>query len=85
MVVDILDGRTQREINSTALKHLNKSDPLYIKQLFTCVDTKKSVAHTAIIFCNSILNAGTGDDSFMKDNLGKQPAQQQVIPTPSLT
>ena len=69
--IDILSGKTQREINLTALKHLNKADPLYIKQLHTAVDSKKSVAHTALIFCNSILNAGTSNDQFFKDNLGK--------------
>lgn len=61
-MIDILDGRTQREINLTVLKHLNKSDPLYIKQIHSAVDSKKSVAHTALIFANSILNAGTTND-----------------------
>ncbi|EAR85471.2 26S proteasome regulatory complex, subunit RPN2 (macronuclear) [Tetrahymena thermophila SB210] len=68
-VIDILDGRTQREINQKVLEHLNKSDPLYIKQIHSAVDSKKSVAHTALILCNSILNAGTGNDQFVKDNI----------------
>lgn len=69
ILIDILEGRTQREINFTALKHLDKTDPQYIKQIHTAVDSKKSVAHTAVIFCNSILNAGTSNDQFIKDNI----------------
>lgn len=31
-------------------------------------DTKKSIAHSAIIVSNSIFNAGTTNDEFIKDN-----------------
>lgn len=41
-----------------------------MKQINTSVDSKKSVSHTALIFCNSILNAGTASDQYIKDNMG---------------
>jgi len=32
-------------------------------------DAKKTIAHGTVIFSNSIFNAGTANDQFLKDNL----------------
>lgn len=45
----------------------NHADPNYILGLKEKIDVKNSVAHSAALFSNSLQQAGTSDDKFIRE------------------
>ena len=65
----IMNGKLSEELNSLFLSLNNRSDPLIIANIKNGTDTKNSIIHEAVIISNSILQAGTTNQSFLVDNL----------------
>jgi len=40
-----------------------------MKNIKTSFDAKSSMLHNSALLCNALLNCGTGNDIFMRDNL----------------
>ena len=65
----IMNGKLSEELNTLFLSINNHSDPLIISNIKTGADTKNSIIHEAVIISNSLLQAGTTNQSFLVDNL----------------
>ncbi len=47
----------------------NRADKLFILQMKEKVDAKQSIAQSAVVFANALQQAGTTDDSFIREQL----------------
>ncbi|CAA0839995.1 26S proteasome non-ATPase regulatory subunit 1 homolog A [Striga hermonthica] len=65
----ILSGQTSIQLTLQFLYSHNKSDLLILKTIKQSVDMRNSVCHSATIFANAIMHAGTTVDTFLRDNL----------------
>lgn len=68
-VIFTLTGRASIDINLDFLKTKNNTDKLIVNKVKSIVEFKNSVTHGATIFANAFQNAGTSDDSYLRDNL----------------
>ncbi|GER50067.1 26S proteasome non-ATPase regulatory subunit [Striga asiatica] len=65
----ILSGETSIRLTLQFLYSHNKSDLLILKTIKQSVDMRNSVCHSATVFANAIMHAGTTVDTFLRDNL----------------
>ncbi|KAL1542968.1 26S proteasome non-ATPase regulatory subunit 1 A [Salvia divinorum] len=65
----ILDEETSIQLTLQFLHSHNKSDLLILKTIKHCVVTRDKVCHTATVFANAIMHAGTAVDTFMRENM----------------
>eukprot|EP01103_Thecamoeba_quadrilineata_P009829 TRINITY_DN1999_c0_g6_i1.p1 TRINITY_DN1999_c0_g6~~TRINITY_DN1999_c0_g6_i1.p1 ORF type:complete len:976 (-),score=173.29 TRINITY_DN1999_c0_g6_i1:35-2962(-) len=65
----ILSGEISINLNLEFLCRNNNADLLLLKNIKTAVEARNSVCHSATIFANAIMHAGTTVDKFLRDNL----------------
>eukprot|EP01114_Cavostelium_apophysatum_P007838 TRINITY_DN2003_c0_g1_i1.p1 TRINITY_DN2003_c0_g1~~TRINITY_DN2003_c0_g1_i1.p1 ORF type:complete len:963 (-),score=285.53 TRINITY_DN2003_c0_g1_i1:59-2947(-) len=65
----IISGETTISKNLDFLFRNNNTDLLILKNIKTAVESRSSVLHSATIFANALMHAGTTSDQFLRDNL----------------
>ncbi|KAF8402091.1 hypothetical protein HHK36_013043 [Tetracentron sinense] len=65
----ILSGETSIQLTLQFLYRHNKSDLLILKTIKQSVEMRNSVCHSATIYANAIMHAGTTVDTFLRENL----------------
>ncbi|KAK6161426.1 hypothetical protein DH2020_004807 [Rehmannia glutinosa] len=65
----ILSGETSIKLTLQFLYSQNKSDLLILKTIKQSVEMRNSVCHSATIYANAIMHAGTTVDTFLRENL----------------
>ncbi|KAL9232768.1 hypothetical protein vseg_007838 [Gypsophila vaccaria] len=65
----ILSGETSIQLSLQFLYSHNKSDLLILKTIKQSVEIRNSVCHSATIYANAIMHAGTTVDTFLRENL----------------
>ncbi|XP_075516337.1 26S proteasome non-ATPase regulatory subunit 1 homolog A-like isoform X1 [Primulina tabacum] len=65
----ILSGETSIQLTLQFLYSHNKSDLLILKTIKQSVEVRNSVCHSATIYANAIMHAGTTVDTFLRENL----------------
>ncbi|XP_075512124.1 26S proteasome non-ATPase regulatory subunit 1 homolog A-like [Primulina tabacum] len=65
----ILSGETSIQLTMQFLYSHNKSDLLILKTIKQSVEVRNSVCHSATIYANAIMHAGTTVDTFLRENL----------------
>ncbi|KAK6255161.1 hypothetical protein SCA6_016466 [Theobroma cacao] len=65
----ILSGETSIQLTLQFLYSHNKSDLLILKTIKQSVEMRNSICHSATIYANAIMHAGTTVDTFLRDNL----------------
>ncbi|KAK4266486.1 hypothetical protein QN277_027398 [Acacia crassicarpa] len=65
----ILSGETSIKLTLQFLFSHNKSDLLILKTIKQSVEMRNSVCHSATIYANAIMHAGTTVDTFLRENL----------------
>lgn len=65
----ILSGETSIQLTLQFLYSYNKSDLLILKTIKQSVEMRNSVCHSATIYANAIMHAGTTVDTFLRENL----------------
>ncbi|KAJ8755384.1 hypothetical protein K2173_019182 [Erythroxylum novogranatense] len=68
-IKDILSGETSIQLTLQFLYSHNKSDLLILKTIKQSVEMRNSVCHSATIYANAIMHAGTTVDTFLRENL----------------
>ncbi|GAB4844091.1 26S proteasome non-ATPase regulatory subunit 1 A [Ancistrocladus abbreviatus] len=68
-VKGILSGETSIQLILQFLYSHNKSDLLILKTIKQSVEMRNSVCHSATIYANAIMHAGTTVDTFLRENL----------------
>ncbi|XP_068655723.1 26S proteasome non-ATPase regulatory subunit 1 homolog A-like [Aristolochia californica] len=65
----ILSGDTSIQLTLQFLYSHNRSDLLILKTIKQSVEMRNSVCHSATIYANAIMHAGTTVDTFLRENL----------------
>ncbi|OIT06050.1 PREDICTED: 26S proteasome non-ATPase regulatory subunit 1 homolog A-like [Nicotiana attenuata] len=65
----ILSGETSIKLTLQFLYSHNKSDLLFLKTIKQSVEMRNSVCHSATIYANALMHAGTTVDTFLRENL----------------
>ncbi|KAG6726126.1 hypothetical protein I3842_02G065500 [Carya illinoinensis] len=65
----ILSGETSIQLTLQFLYSHNKSDLLILKTIKQSVEMRNSVCHSATIYANAVMHAGTTVDTFLRENL----------------
>lgn len=65
----ILSGEVTINLHLDFLNRRNRSDMLILKNIKNALDTRNSVTHSALIYANAIMHAGTTSDTFLRENL----------------
>ncbi|KAF3790142.1 26S proteasome non-ATPase regulatory subunit 1-like protein A [Nymphaea thermarum] len=65
----ILSGETSIQLTLQFLYSHNRSDLLILKTIKQSVEMRNSVCHSATIYANAMMHAGTTVDTFLRDNL----------------
>ncbi|GMH20299.1 hypothetical protein Nepgr_022140 [Nepenthes gracilis] len=65
----VLSGETSIQLTLQFLYSHNKSDLLILKTIKQSVEMRNSVCHSATIYTNAIMHAGTTVDTFLRENL----------------
>ncbi|XP_042064909.1 26S proteasome non-ATPase regulatory subunit 1 homolog A-like [Salvia splendens] len=65
----ILSGETCIQLTLQFLHGHNKSDLLILKTIKQSVEMRNSVCHSATIYANALMHAGTTVDTFLRENL----------------
>ncbi|KAK1279681.1 hypothetical protein QJS04_geneDACA019742 [Acorus gramineus] len=68
-IKEILSGETSIQLTLWFLYSHNKSDLLILKKIKQFVDTRYSACHSATIYANAIMHAGTSVDTFLRESL----------------
>lgn len=61
-----------------------RSDLLILKTIKQSVEMRNSVCHSATIYANAIMHAGTTVDTFLRENLVSQTSQLPFCPHVSI-
>jgi 26S proteasome regulatory subunit N2 len=65
----ILDGTKGIKLNVEFLYRNNHTDLSILNRVRDSLESRNSIFHTAVTFCNAFMNAGTTHDKFFRDNL----------------
>ncbi|XP_077229814.1 26S proteasome non-ATPase regulatory subunit 1 homolog A-like [Tasmannia lanceolata] len=65
----ILSGETSIQLTLQFLYSHNRSDLLILKTIKQSIEMRNSVCHSATIYANAIMHAGTTVDTFLRENL----------------
>jgi len=65
----ILSGTVTTKLFLEFLHRNNHSDLVILKNTKNALDARQSVTHSALIFANALMNAGTTRDAFLRENL----------------
>jgi 26S proteasome regulatory subunit N2 len=69
-LITILTGELQRKATLHFLKEHNQADQSILSQIKTATDPKQSVPHGAALMAHAIMQTGTQDSSFLRNNIG---------------
>ena len=69
MLKGILSGETPISLTLQFLYSHNRSDLLILKTIKQSVEMRNSVCHSATIYSNALMHAGTTVDTFLRENL----------------
>ncbi len=75
-LLKILNGKLTEELSLSFLNLKNQTDKQIIANIKAAGDNKNSILHEAAIISNSIFQAGTTNQSFMVENLGKKKGRK---------
>lgn len=65
----ILSGQIPMELERQFLARNNATDSQILKNIKATVEPRNSVCHGATVFANAMMNAGTTNDAFLRENL----------------
>ncbi|KAI1810802.1 26S proteasome regulatory subunit rpn2 [Poronia punctata] len=65
----ILDGTKTIKLNLEFLYRNNHTDISILNKVRDSLESRNSIFHTAVTFCNGFMNQGTTNDKFFRDNL----------------
>ncbi|KAK1752977.1 armadillo-type protein [Echria macrotheca] len=65
----ILDGGKAIQLNLEFLYRNNHTDLSILNKVRDSLESRNSIFHSALTFCNAFMNAGTTNDKFFRDNL----------------
>lgn len=65
----ILSGEVSINLHLDFLHRRNRSDMLILRNIKNALDARNSVTHSALIYANALMHAGTTSDSFLRENL----------------
>lgn len=65
----ILSGETSIELQLDFLVRNNHTDSLILKNIKAAIEQRASILHTGTIFANALMNSGTTNDTFLRENL----------------
>ena len=65
----VVSGDVPIELERRFLALRNASDLQILKNIKAGIEPRNSVCHSATVFANAIAHAGTGVDTFLRDNL----------------
>jgi 26S proteasome regulatory subunit N2 len=65
----ILDGSKTIQLNLEFLYRNNRTDLSILNKVRDSLESRTSIFHTALTFCNAFMNQGTTNDQFFRDNL----------------
>ncbi|KAI1314020.1 armadillo-type protein [Xylaria venustula] len=65
----ILDGTKTIKLNLEFLYRNNRTDLGILNKVRDSLESRNSIFHTAVTFCNAFMNQGTTNDKFFRDNL----------------
>eukprot|EP00889_Picochlorum_renovo_P006592 jgi/Picre1/33622/NNA_001102.t1 len=65
----ILSGEIPMELERQFLARNNATDSQILKNIKATVEPRNSVCHGATVFANAMMNAGTTNDAFLRENL----------------
>ncbi|KAI1823305.1 26S proteasome regulatory subunit rpn2 [Xylaria intraflava] len=65
----ILDGTKTIKLNLEFLYRNNRTDLSILNKVRDSLESRNSIFHTAVTFCNAFMNQGTTNDKFFRDNL----------------
>jgi len=69
MLHHILSGRASIDITLEFLSNKNNYDKMIMEKVKSAADNKNSVTHEAALYANAFMNAGTANDSFLRDHI----------------
>ncbi|KAF4594441.1 26S proteasome regulatory subunit rpn2 [Ophiocordyceps camponoti-floridani] len=65
----ILEGSKTIRLNLEFLYRNNHTDLMILNKVRDSLEGRNSIFHTAVTFCNALMNQGTTNDKFFRDNL----------------
>ncbi|KAF7548916.1 hypothetical protein G7046_g8502 [Stylonectria norvegica] len=65
----ILNGSKTIKLNLEFLYRNNRTDLSILNKVRDSLEGRNSIFHTAVTFCNALMNQGTTNDKFFRDNL----------------
>eukprot|EP00741_Cyanophora_paradoxa_P005709 tig00000903_g5533.t1 len=65
----VLSGELSVALHLEFLYRHNHADLLILKNIKAAVESRNAVCHSAAIFCNALMHAGTTVDAFLRENL----------------
>lgn len=68
-VREILSGSTTIRLNLEFLYRNNRTDSTILNKVRDSLESRNSIFHSAVTFCNAFMNQGTTNDKFFRDNL----------------
>lgn len=70
-LVSVLDGTRPVQLRLDFLSKRNKADPQVLKNIRAAVESRtwNSVVHSATVVANAFMHAGTGADTFLRENI----------------
>lgn len=68
-LIEVISGRTPIQLYLEFLFSHNHADLALLKNAKSSVEARNSVCHSAVIFANAIMHAGTTVDAFLRENL----------------
>lgn len=66
---DILSGRVTTSVYFDFYSNSSNGDKVLLANIKNSTESKNSVTHGAVVFANALMFAGTGNDSFLRENL----------------
>jgi 26S proteasome regulatory subunit N2 len=69
LVREVLQGTKSVELNLEFLYRNNHADKSILNKIRDSLESRNSIFHTGVTFANAFMNAGTSNDTFIRENL----------------
>jgi len=66
---DVLSGKVTTSVHFDFYSNSSSGDKMLLANIKNATEAKNSVTHGAVVFANALMFAGTGNDTFLRDNL----------------
>lgn len=66
---DVLSGRVTTSVHFDFYSNNSSGDKVLLTNIKNATEFKNSVTHGAVVFANALMFSGTGNDSFLRENL----------------